>query len=29
MTNVEHETKEASFQDVIRIDEEQVRSHVD
>lgn len=29
MTNVEHGTKEASFQDVIRIDEEQVRSHVD
>lgn len=29
MTNVEHVTKEASFQDVIRIDEEQVRSHVD
>jgi len=29
MTNVEHATKEASFQDVIRIDEEQVRGHVD
>ena len=29
MTNVEQGTKEASFQDVIRIDEEQVRSHVD
>lgn len=29
MTNVEHGTKEASFQDVIRIDAEQVRSHVD
>lgn len=29
MTNVEHAAKEASFQDVIRIDEEQVRSHVD
>jgi transposase-like protein len=29
MTNVEHETKEASFSDVIRIDEQQVRSHVD
>jgi putative transposase len=29
VTNVEQGTKEASFQDVIRIDEEQVRSHVD
>jgi len=29
MTNVEHETKEASFRDVIRIDGDQVRSHVD
>jgi len=29
VTNVEHAAKEASFQDVIRIDEEQVRSHVD
>jgi len=29
MTNVEHATKESSFQDVIRIDEEQVRGHVD
>ena len=29
MTNVEHAAEEASFQDVIRIDEEQVRSHVD
>ena len=29
MTNVEHAPKEASFQDVIRIDEEQVRGHVD
>jgi putative transposase len=29
MTNVEHATKEASFQDVIRIDEAQVRGHVD
>ena len=29
MTNVEHGTNEASFQDVIRIDEAQVRSHVD
>jgi putative transposase len=29
MTNVEHATKEASFQDVIRIDEERVRGHVD
>ena len=29
MTNVEHATKEASFQDVIRIDESQVQSHVD
>lgn len=29
MTSVEHETKEASFRDVIRIDESQVQSHVD
>lgn len=29
MSNVESETKEASFRDVIRIDESQVRSHVD
>jgi putative transposase len=29
MTNVEHAPKEASFRDVIRIDEEQVRGHVD
>jgi len=29
VTNVEHAAEEASFQDVIRIDEEQVRSHVD
>jgi len=29
MTNVEQETKESSFQDVIRIDESRVRSHVD
>jgi len=29
MSNVEHETKEASFGDVIRIDGDQVRSHVD
>jgi transposase-like protein len=29
MTNVEHASKESSFQDVIRIDEEQVRGHVD
>lgn len=29
MTSVEHETKEASFENVIRIDETQVRSHVD
>jgi putative transposase len=29
MTNVEHATKESSFQDVIRIDEDQVRGHVD
>lgn len=29
MTSVEHETNEASFRDVIRIDESQVRSHVD
>jgi transposase-like protein len=29
MTNVEHAPKESSFQDVIRIDEEQVRGHVD
>ena len=29
MTNVEHAPKEASFQDVIRVDEDQVRSHVD
>jgi transposase-like protein len=29
MTSLEHETKEASFRDVIRINEEQVRSHVD
>jgi len=29
MTNVEHVRNEASFQDVIRVDEEQVRSHVD
>jgi transposase-like protein len=29
MTNVEHATEEASFQDVIRIDEERVRGHVD
>jgi putative transposase len=29
VTNVEQGTKEASFQDVIRIDEEQVRIHVD
>ena len=29
MTNVEHATKEASFQDVIRVDEAQVRGHVD
>ncbi len=29
MTNVESETKEASFRDVIRIDEQQVRNHVD
>ena len=29
MTSVEHETNEASFRDVIRIDESQVQSHVD
>src|SRR5665213_370350 len=29
MTNVEHATKESSFQDVIRVDEGQVRAHVD
>lgn len=29
MTSVEQETKEASFRDVIRVDEAQVRSHVD
>ena len=29
MTNVQHETKEASFRNVIRVDEEQVRGHVD
>ena len=29
MTNVGHESKEASFQDVIRIDEEKIRGHVD
>jgi putative transposase len=29
MTNVEHAPAEASFQDVIRVDEEQVRGHVD
>jgi transposase-like protein len=29
MTSVEHETKEASFRDVIRIDASQVQSHVD
>jgi putative transposase len=29
MTNVEHESKEASLPDVIRIDQEQVRSHVE
>jgi len=29
MTNVARETKEASFRDVIRVDEEQVRGHVD
>lgn len=29
MTNVEHETNEASVPDVIRIDQEQIRSRVD
>jgi hypothetical protein len=29
MTNVEHATKESSFQDVIRVDKGQVRAHVD
>ncbi len=29
MTNVEHATKDASIPDVIRIDQDQVRSHVE